>query len=133
MKKSQAGIEYIILIGMLLIFLIPVIHYALTESTLNVRLNQLENSFRRVAKAVNTVYAIGPGAQEIIVITLPQGIEGTAVEGQGIYANASLFGGISSIHYATQPTVAGVLPKDPGTYHLLVKTLDNDTVDVRLR
>jgi len=132
MRKSQAGVEYIILTGILLVFLIPVINYALSESTLNVRLNQLENSLRRIAKAANTVYALGPGAQEIVIVTLPHGIEGTAIEDNGIFLNATLYGGVSEIHYATIPTVSGGIPKEAGTYRIRIITLENNTVQVGL-
>jgi uncharacterized protein (UPF0333 family) len=133
MKNAQVGIEYIILVSVLLLFLIPVITYALNESALNIRISQLENSLRRVAKGVNTVYALGPGAQEIVTVTLPKGIESSLVQNKSILVTAGILGGISEIHYATVAEVAGSFPIGAGTYRIRVLTMENDTVDVRLR
>ena len=91
MKFAQAAIEYIILVGIILVFLIPVIQYSLNEANLNLKINQLENSVRRVAKAADAVYAIGPGATEIITITLPHGIESTEVGNNGVLLKLGSF------------------------------------------
>ncbi len=133
MKKAQAAIEYVILISILMVFLIPIIDYALNESVTSVRVNQLENSARRIAKAVNTVYALGPGTVEIVTVTFPTGIESTAVTGNEILLNVTIYGSYSDVHYPTKANVSGWLPTNPGTYRIAIKMLNNLTVDVRPR
>src|SRR3989344_2461377 len=70
-RRGQAGIEYVILVGLMLIFLIPIIHYALNEATLNVKINQIDTTVRRIAKASDAVFSLGRGAREVVTVTLP--------------------------------------------------------------
>lgn len=133
MKRSQAGIEYIILVGILLLFLIPSIHYAMSEATLSIKINQLDNAVRRIAKSVNAVHAIGPGSQEIVTITLPGGVTGFNVTGTEILYQTTLFAGTSDFHYPVTAVVNGTLPYQAGTYRIHVIAQEGNLVNVRLR
>ena len=131
MKFAQAAIEYIVLVGVIMVFLIPVIHYSLNEANTSLKINQLENSVRRVAKAADAVYAIGAGASELITITLPYGIESTNISNNQILLKVSMFGAVSDVIYATRVNVTGTLPNLPGTYNIIVKALSNLTVEIK--
>ena len=130
MKRSQVGIEYVMLLGVLLIFFIPIIHYSLTKATTNVKEAQLENAVRRLSKAADTVYAMGPGAQEIVAVTLPPAVQATKVHHNEIVFVVTGFGGTSDIHAGTKAQLIGNLPTLPGTYHMVVQTLPNNTVNI---
>jgi len=78
---GQAGVEYIVLIGVLLFFFIPIVYYSLTQSTSSVKLSQVENIVNRLGKAADAVYALGPGSTEIIPITMPEGVAGILIGG----------------------------------------------------
>src|SRR3989344_3217297 len=129
-KRGQAGIEYIMLVSVLLLFLIPIVHYSLTESTTRVKMYQLETSVERIAKAADAVYALGPGAQEVAVVTLPEGIERTIVGNYSVYFVASLFGASSEIGYVTRANVTGSLPMLPGTYRIVMKHMPSGEVNI---
>jgi uncharacterized protein (UPF0333 family) len=136
-KRGQAAIEYVALVGTLLIFLIPVVYYALNESSYQLKVSQLDNAVRRVSRAIDSVYAIGPGAQEIVIITLPQGIESAEVGDAGVHYQVSIFGGISDFGYdtiapATIPQ-GGTFPTLPGTYRILVRHTSEGIVEVMLK
>ena len=128
MGKGQAGIEYIMLTAVLLIFLIPTVNYALQTATLNVRLSQLENVVKRVSKAADAVAAGGPGATEIVIITMPSGVVGTYVNNSQILINVSLFGIQPYVVGFTKVNVSGNLPTIAGTYKMYVKAVSNREV-----
>ena len=127
-RIAQAAIEYVILVGVILVFLIPVIHYSLNEANISLKINQLDNSVRRVAKAADAVLAVGGGAAEIVTITLPYGIESSTVGSNRVALKVSMFGSFSDVVYTTRANVAGNLPISPGTYRIVVKALNNNTV-----
>lgn len=133
LKKSQAGIEYIMLVGILLIFLIPVIHFSVSDANVQIKINQLDNTARRLAKATNSVYAIGPGAQQVVVVTVPRGVTFMNATGKEVLYQTTLFGQTSDFHYPIKGVLNGTLPVLPGTYRILVIARDGGVVDVRTR
>ncbi len=133
MKRAQAGIEYIIMVGLLLFFLIPTLHFAVSEANLQIKINQLDNAVRRIAKSANAVYAVGPGSQEVVTITLPKGVTGFSAAGHDLLYQTTLFGQTSDFHYSLFGTLNGTLPVQAGTYRILVTAMEGDLIDVRLR
>ena len=133
MKKGQAGIEYVILIGVLLLFLIPTVYYSLNEANRSVKINQLENSVRRRVKAADAVHAVGPGTIEVVTIALPEGIINATVNITEIYLQVSMFGGITDVHYSSHLNMTGELPNIEGTYSMRVESLRSGVVNITLR
>ena len=119
-KRGQAGIEYIVLIGVLLVFLIPIVYYSLDQSSFQVKVSQIENALKRLTKASDSVYALGPGARDVVVITMPHGIEEIQIENYTINFKVSILGGISDYGFPTIANVTGTFPKTPGTYRILI-------------
>ncbi|MEK6903064.1 MAG: hypothetical protein AABW64_00260 [Nanoarchaeota archaeon] len=133
LKKGQAGIEYVILLGILLLFLIPTIYYSLNEANRSVKINQLENSVRRLVKAADAVHAVGPGTIEVVTITLPEGIIAATVNITEVYLQVSMFGGITDVHYSSHVNMTGELPNIEGTYSVKVESLRSGVVNITLR
>ena len=132
-KRGQAGIEYVILIGILLVFLIPTIYYSLNEANNNVKLTQLESSVRRLVKAADSVHAIGPGAIEIITVTLPSGIQKVNISGTEILLEVSMFGGVSDVHFPSKVQLVGNLPTKEGSYNIRVESQRSGKVNITQR
>lgn len=134
--SGQAGVEYIVLIGVLLFFFIPIVYYSLTQSTSSVKLSQVENIVNRLGKAADAVYALGPGSVEVIPITMPEGVTGILVGGaaeQEIILNVTGAGGISDVHVTTKANLTGSLPTERGTYFIKVEALPGGIVNISQR
>jgi len=130
---GQAGVEYIVLIGVLLFFFIPIVYYSLTQSTSSVKLSQVENIVNRLGKAADAVYALGPGSTEIIPITMPEGVAGILIGGAAereIILNVTGAGGISDVHITTKANITGSLPLEKGTYFIKVEALPGGVVRI---
>ena len=132
-KRGQAAMEYIILIGVLFIFLIPIVYYSFTESSTSIKASQLDNAVKRMAKAADAVYGLGPGAQDIVVITLPFGVEEAVIGNHSINLRTSTFGGINDVNAVTIGEVNGSIPIQPGTYRILIKHLSEGYVNLSLK
>lgn len=132
-KRGQAAIEYVILVGTLMVFLIPVVYYALNESSYRVKMNQLDNAVKRVAKVADVVYALGPGAQDVVVITIPYGVLSSQVANYSINLEVSALGGDSDYGYRTVGNVTGSLPILPGTYRILIQHLRESVINVSVK
>ncbi|MEK6840109.1 MAG: hypothetical protein AABX72_04140 [Nanoarchaeota archaeon] len=132
-KRGQAAIEYVILVGTLMVFLIPVVYYALNESSYRVKMNQIDNAVKRVAKVADVVYALGPGAQDVVVVTIPYGVLSSGVGNYSINLKVSALGGNSDYGFKTVGNVTGSLPILPGTYRILIKHLADNVVNVSVK
>ncbi len=145
-RSGQAGIEYIIMIGVLLFFFIPIVYYSLTQATTAVKMSQVENIVNRLGKAADAVYALGPGAREIIPITVPEGVLDSFVgcgvpeksgcleqERREILLRVTGSGSVSDVHISTRANLTGELPKEKGTYFIKIETLPNSTVNITKR
>ena len=132
-KRGQAAIEYVVLVGTLLVFLIPVVYYSLNESSYGVKVSQIDNAMKRLSKVADVVYALGPGAQDVVVITIPVGVEQAIIGNYSINLKVSLLGGVSDYGYMTVGNVNGSLPITPGTYRIVLKHMSEGYVDVNLK
>ena len=104
MRKSQAASEYIILIGILFVLLIPILYYTLTTSNENVRLNQANDAVVTLAKAADTVYSLGPGNKKFVWVTIPSGAK-MAINGNEITMKLSIYGSESDVYQTTKGTL----------------------------
>ena len=73
LKKSQASIEYIIIFGTLLFFLIMVVYFFMQEIPSEISLKRATDTVVKIAKSADTVYTIGPGAKRVIYVSIPEG------------------------------------------------------------
>ncbi len=139
MGRSQVAMEYIILIGVLLILLIPILYYALSSSNESARLNQANDAVVSLAKAADTVYALGPGNRNYVWVNIPSGSE-MAIDGANklVLIKLSIYGSQSDIYQTTKGTLeAGSIggtaiqstptPIGKGTYRVKVEYKDDGT------
>ena len=135
-RRGQAGIEYVMLTGLLLFFFIPLIHYSLQETNNAIKLSQIDSYVGRLSKSVDAVHSLGPGSMEIIVVTVPKGVESAElinyVDLHEINVRVSIYGGISDFHGSMRPVVGGILPKNPGTYHLKIRSINETFVNISI-
>jgi hypothetical protein len=135
-RRGQAGIEYVMLTGLLLFFFIPLIHYSLQETNNAIKISQIDSYVGRLSKSVDAVHSLGPGSTEIIVVTVPKGVESAElinyIDLHEINVRARVYGGINDFHRSMRPNVGGILPKNPGTYHLKVKSINETFVNISI-
>src|SRR3989344_8907586 len=135
-RSGQAGVEYIVLIGVLLFFFIPIVYYSLTLATNSVKQSQVENIVNRLGKSTDAVYALGPGSQEIISITVPEGVQNATIGGpteHEILLQVTGYGGVSDVHVSTRANLTGSLPMTKGTFFIKIEALHGGLVNITQR
>jgi hypothetical protein len=73
-RKGQAATEMLVTIGMVLIFIIPILLLLLVVAQLRFEtLSEVQGSsaIRIMADSVNEIYLEGPGATKVVVVNLP--------------------------------------------------------------
>jgi len=134
--RGQAGIEYVILTGLLLFFLIPLVHYSLQETNDAIKSSQLDSYINRLSKSIDAVHSIGPGTSEIVAITVPKGVKSSSFSPclagniNELVLQVEIYGGLSDVHATVKPCLYGILPEAQGTYHLKVLSLNETAVNI---
>lgn len=120
--KAQASMEYIILIGLILAALIPLIYYATTKSSNEIRINQADQTVQTIAKAADNVYTAGPGNREYIQIVIPSGVSNFTVVDRDIRIVLGIYGSNSDVHARSIASIVNKtpLPNGQGTYNMRV-------------
>lgn len=73
-KRGQVAIEYMMIIGLVLLVLIPISYYSLKEIRTSSIENSAEDTVRTLALAADEVYALGPGSRKLAEVNMPEGI-----------------------------------------------------------
>ena len=127
MMKAQAATEYIILLGIILVTLIPLVSYATYKTTSSIRINQAEDTVQLIAKTANNLYTLGPGNQDYISFNIPSGTNFLKIQNENdVVLNMTIFGSYSTVHSRSKAKIVNitVLPNQQGTYHLTLKVSD---------
>lgn len=72
-RKAQAAMEYMMIIGMVLIILTPMVISIFQQIGVVSRSRQAEIAALQISSTANNLYAQGPGAKSTINIFLPDG------------------------------------------------------------
>jgi len=126
--KGQSSIEYLMIIGVILLIIIPIFYYAFSSSSSDVRINQANSVVEVLKGAANTVYSIGPGSKKYVWITVPDGVVNSNIDGDEISLKINLYGDLSDVFSNTKPNVTGQIPIIEGRYQIPVEMLDSGVV-----
>ncbi len=123
--KAQIGLEYMVVVGMIITILIPLFFYAnekfdqaRTQGEANIAMNTIVTS-------VNTVYAQSPGSKLTVNVYVPQGYhpESSYLINRTIFMNYTAIGSYAyPIAGIAKSNVSGKLPPYWG-YHVMIFTL----------
>lgn len=129
--KSQTAIEFMIIIGVLLVIIVPLSTYIWRQNEVSTRSRQAEIAADTIASTAENIYAQGPGATTTISIYFPFGYNYsrsnlTKNQVRIGYYTGTAYG--SAVRY-TRANITGSLPKDSG-YKWLKFELINGFVNV---
>jgi uncharacterized protein (UPF0333 family) len=129
-KRGQIGIEYLMILGAILLITIPLFFYAIYETNYKVRLNQADDTVNTLANAADTVYSMGPGSKKYVWVSIPSGVESSLVNESDIQLTLSIFGGSSDITAFSKAVLVGSVPTGQGTYRIAVEALEAGIVRI---
>ncbi len=130
MKKGQVATEYLLLIGVAFFVVIPIFYYALTNSSESIRMNEASNFVETIARTANVVYALGPGSQDYIEVTMPGGVESVSFERNEIILKIKIFGDVSDVFAESKANLTGTLLVSDGVRHVYIRALDSGIVEI---
>ncbi len=129
-KRGQVGIEYVLIVGAILLITIPLFFYAFYETNKRVTLNQAEDAVNTIAKAADTVYSLGPGSRKYVWVSIPSGVVSSSVNSSEVLLTLMQMGSESDVYASTRAVLVGSVPAGKGTYKIAVESLDAGLVRI---
>lgn len=127
MKRGQASLEYVMLIGMFVAVLSLVIFFTTNQINTYVLENEANDAARSIARAVSHVGALGPGSTKVIVYQAPSGAwqRYTGYRDVVFYMRDDVH-----IHHPTNVPVFGLLEPGRGNKYVVVRAENNGYVSL---
>lgn len=116
-KKSQASMEYVIIIAMLMLAFGYISYFTLSDLQVSMELANAQDVVDSLAKAANTVYSLGPCSKTYVFVTIPNSVVDSYVKQNTIGLEMSIMGGNTDIYAHTLGNVTGYLPATPRSYY----------------
>lgn len=116
-KKSQIGLEYIILIGFLTFVLISVLGLAVIYSSGSqdrIKIVQINNFANKVLSTSETVFFYGQPSKATISVYLPEGVRNISISGNTLYIETQTSSGIEKNGFLSKVPIAGNITISPG-------------------
>jgi hypothetical protein len=116
--KAQVSIEYLIIVSVALMVLLPLILYARTTFSgyaENNKISLARSAVDKLGGGVNWVYSQGPPAKLTLQLCIPD-LEEISLENRTILFKIETSAGISDIFYETVPELDGYLPTREACY-----------------
>lgn len=129
-KRGQASVEYVIIVGVILVALIPLFFYSLNKVNQEIKISEADDTVNSVANAADIVYSLGTGTRKYIQITIPSGVVESVVNGTLVMLKVNVYGSVSDFYADTIPIISGTLPMEKGTYTIVLESLEDGTVRI---
>ena len=126
--KSQAAIEYMIIITIALMFITPfllIVQQSIKDMDNNMKLIKAKEVIEKIAEAIRIVYAQGEDAKLTIAVKFPKDIVSTNVTNQIILINIESNSLNNTIFKVFDFNVTGKLPSTYGTHNIVLCNIDN--------
>lgn len=127
--KAQLSLEYLLLVGLILMLLAPVFYYAFSTSTQTIKMNEADNFVKSIANTADTLYSLGPGSQDSIEINVPKGTKNITLKNKEVLLIIYIFNGEAYISADTKTNISGNITTKSGSYHITLKN-ENNTIKV---
>ncbi|MCK5177039.1 MAG: hypothetical protein KAQ92_04905 [Candidatus Aenigmarchaeota archaeon] len=130
--KSQAALEYMVVISLALLFIIPFFLLAQTsvrDLDTSINLIETKETIDKLSDSIKLVYAQGEDAKMSLYVKFPKNIVSTHVVQQMIIININVNSLNNSIFEIFDFDVTGTLPDTYGS-HKIVLTNINNTVNI---
>ena len=131
--KAQSAMEYLSIVGIILVFIIPIWAYMVTleqQTSVELSLSYAKNTAKRIVEASDLVYSQGPPAKLTFEIYVPMGVQDIIIQNNTILFNVSLGPTFTDVFDTSTATMNGTLSKNEGYYTIEVISI-NDRVDIR--
>lgn len=123
--------EYIVLFAVLVIMLV-FFSYVSQSYFSQIKINEAKDAVNTLVGGINSVYYIGPGNKQSVIVRIPSGVVNAVIKNNEIVYYFEGKQGVYDVHGKAIPYVNGTLPILMGLYHVTVKSINSTLVEISL-
>jgi hypothetical protein len=126
--KAQVAIEYLTIISIAFIILIPLILYVndlLNNYNDDTKISLAKNTVKKLGENIDWIYSQGQPARTTLEIYIPDGITNVSLANKTILLKIKTLAGTSDIFYETVPSLNGSIPTTKGYYMVTLVSYEN--------
>jgi len=127
-SQGQVAFEYMIIVGLVLLFLIPLWAYlaSVREDTIQeISTSYAESAVNKIASSADLVFSQGPPAKVRTTVYIPSGVSSTNIIDSTIIISVYSGAGISNVSALTIANITGALPTTEGNYQITIEAIDD--------
>ncbi len=120
-QRGQVGIEYMAILVLFLIILIPVMYIGIMDIQIQGQTSQARVAVDSIADTADRVYAQGAGTITTVEVYLPAGINYASFTNHEVDINLNLpTGDTTDVYAIARGNLTGTMPTVPGRHVLVV-------------
>lgn len=126
--KAQVAVEYIIIISLAFVILIPLIvnvNELLRGYNEDTRISLAKNTVKKLGESADWVYSQGKPAKMSLEIYIPEGITEVSLDNNTILFKIKTSAGVSDVYYETVAPLSGSIPTTNGYYLVCLAAYDD--------
>ena len=130
-KRSQSGIEYMIIIGFVSVAITVVLlsaYFYIGMSKDKIRENQLEVFADKILSSAESVFYAGEPSQVTITVYVPSGITSITFSGTELIVTASTSAGQMKRAFSSKVNITGSINSGEGSKNLIIKAQPNTVI-----
>lgn len=129
--KAQSALEYMMIVGTVLLIMAPIVYYAYQYNETAVRTSQARLAASRISAAAESLYAQGPGAKMALDVFLPAGYSAQSyASGNILDIKINTPAGFNDVLEVTKANFTGSLPGESGYRRIFLVMLDSGGVNI---
>ncbi|MBL7050895.1 hypothetical protein ISS04_01900 [Candidatus Woesearchaeota archaeon] len=142
-RRAQVSVEYFIIFGTLLIFLMFIVYYFMTTIPPDLQMKQAVSAVNKISKVADTVYSLSPGSKRIVYVFFPSAVSSVSFvqfpssTGSEIVINMSHEGRVVDIFAMTKGNVTGEIPFSGGQkknlHKLFIEKTETGVINITSR
>ncbi len=124
LRKAQVATEYIIIAGIVMVFLIPLWTYMggiRDQISIQMMISYAQNAADRLAETAELIYSQGPPAKISIKVYIPGNVEHVKIGNRTVSLGIRTIAGVSDVFARSRAEINGSLPASQGIYWITVE------------
>ena len=130
--KSQVAVEYLIIVSVAFMILIPTILY-LNQTFIGYsdsnKLSKASETVKKIGQTADWVYSQGPPAKQTIEIFIPKDLDEISLNNKTVLFKVRTSAGVSDVFYESVAPLNGTVPSNSG-YYFVSLTAFQDYVNI---
>ncbi len=130
-KHSQISLEYIVILGFVMMVLIVILGIALFYSASikdRIKIIQVNNFGDKIISTAESVYYYGEPSKATISVYLPDGVKNITVLENSLFISTEVYSGEEKRSFLSNVPLEGAISSAPGIKKIVVKAEGNKTI-----